>query len=173
MNRVGSFAIILVLMGIGLSYILPLSASENSANQQLEGDAHNKNTDSTITHDEIIRLTDRFMSTILQDIDDNYRVKNYDTKDELLEEFATFSTKEAAKDYVDYYFYEEIEGLYIVPTETPPWFDKQNDYDVVQLDYQKALVKQENDTAMYGKYTIELEFTLENQGWKLTKISHH
>ncbi|PAV27726.1 hypothetical protein CIL05_20480 [Virgibacillus profundi] len=130
-----------------------------------------KNEEATIQHDQIVALTDQFMDILVQEIDKNYKVVNYDTKVELLNQFESVSTKEVATPYVDYFYYEEADGLYIVPTETPPWFNEENDYDVIQLEDKKVKVTQDNQDALFGDYTIEYEFTYDND-WKITKINH-
>src|SRR5699024_3713368 len=100
--------------------------------------------DHTLSHEQIITLTDQFMETLVQQTKDNNKVVNYHTKEELLAAFDKISTKEVALTYVDFYYHEDVDGLYIIPTETPPWFNKENDYDMVQLDNNKVKVEQEN-----------------------------
>ncbi|MEN2768321.1 hypothetical protein [Ornithinibacillus xuwenensis] len=175
--------LVLLLVGSYMFFalILPSPAEHNTLakEQQVQQVSVDVSDDTTqekverkITQQEIVQLTDAFMNTILQDIDMNYRVENHSSKESLFHEFEKITTKKVAKPYVDYYFYEENDGLYIVPTETPPWFIKQNDYDVVQLDRNKVLVTQENKSGPYGHYTIGLEFTFDDQAWKITEISH-
>src|SRR5690625_4379047 len=97
------------------------------------------NKDHTLSHKQIVALTDQFMDTLVQKTKDT-KVINFDTKEELLHAFDGITTKEVALTYVDYYYYEEADGLYMIPTETPPWFNKENDYNVVQLGNGKAKV---------------------------------
>jgi hypothetical protein len=126
-----------------------------------------------LTHENIVKLTDQFMETLVQQADDQNKVTDYYSKAALLNAFDTIATKETAAEYVDYYYYEEAGGLYIIPTETPPWFVKENDYDIVQLDKDKVKVEQENESAMFGRYSITIEFTLDKtQEWKISKITH-
>jgi type IV secretory pathway component VirB8 len=166
---------ILVVICVILALILPSSAKENQfiqpENQSTQAGLQ-ENVEKTISHDEIVRLTDNFMNLILQDITEEYKVIQYQSKESLLQAFEEVSTREVAKPFVDFYFYEENDGLYIVPTETPPWFNKQNGYDVVQLDYNKVLIQQENELELYGNYTVEFELTYQDQGWRITKITH-
>src|SRR5690625_5725860 len=94
--------------------------------------AENQNKYHTLSHKQIVALTDQFMDTLVQKTEDN-KVINFDTKEKLLHAFDDIATKKVASTYVDYYYYEEADGLYMIPTETPPWFNKENDYNVVQL----------------------------------------
>ncbi|SET33177.1 hypothetical protein SAMN05216389_10918 [Oceanobacillus limi] len=125
-----------------------------------------------LTHEEILQLTDEFMNLLVQEIDEDYQVRNFDTKEELLEAFEEVTTHEVAYDFVDFYYTEELGKLYIIPTETPPWFMEENDYDVIQLNQEGVKVIQENDSVLYGEYTIELVFTKVNGSWKITEVTY-
>lgn len=123
-----------------------------------------------ISHEEILRLTEGFMETLVQDINnDTYQVLNYHTKDELLKAFEFITTHDIAKQFIDAYYVEGESGLYIIPTSTPPWFEGENDYDVIQLNESKVNVTQFIESDFYGAYQIELEFTFEKE-WKITDV---
>ena len=124
-----------------------------------------------ITHKQITALTEQFMDILLQEVDENYKVKTIATKAELMDQFEMVTTKETAKPYVDFFFDEKADGLYILPTEAPAWFNTDNQYDVIQLKDNKISVVQENNDEMYGDYTIAMEFTYDRQ-WKITDISY-
>jgi hypothetical protein len=158
-------SIVLIVIGLCIAFVLPSSAK--SGNEAKQNDPSH-----TITQEEIVRLTDEFMDILVQETDENYQVKAFLNKASLLEAFNRVTRQEVAKSYVDYYFYEENGALYIIPTETPPWFDKQNEYDVIQLEKNKVLVQQENQSELYGEYGIEIKFTFANQEWKITNITH-
>ncbi|QKY69757.1 hypothetical protein [Lentibacillus sp. CBA3610] len=136
------------------------------------GAAERKGFQEELSHDQIVSLTDQFMDTILQETDETNKVVQFDTKAGLLNEFTKITTKEVASGYVDFYFREESDGLYIKPTETPPWFQESNGYDMIQKDNKTMKVVQENTTALYGTYTIKLEFTWQENQWYITNIIH-
>lgn len=125
----------------------------------------------TATHEEIVKLTDQFMEILVQDINENYKVIAYQSKEELLEAFEEVTTKEVAKVYVDFYYEEKDDGLYIIPTETPPWFMEENPYDMVQLNNEQIKISQTNETVFYDAYSIEIELSFDEK-WKITKITH-
>ncbi|WP_249871145.1 hypothetical protein [Oceanobacillus saliphilus] len=125
--------------------------------------------EAALTHDDVVHLTRTFMDILVQDTNVNYQVINFNTKEELLNEFEKVTTKETAQDYVDFYYTEEADGMYILPTETPPWFLEGNEYDMINVDASTVKVVQENYTDLYGYYTLELEFTFDGD-WKITEI---
>jgi hypothetical protein len=125
-----------------------------------------------LTHEEIIALTNRFMDIFVQDIDSNYKVIQFDTKEELLNEFEKITTKETVQQFVDFYYMEKADGLYLLPTETPPWFLEENDYDMIRMDASTVKVVQDNYTELDGDYQLELEFTYDTD-WKITNIMYN
>ncbi|WP_373893128.1 hypothetical protein ACUL41_06940 [Virgibacillus natechei] len=154
----------------GLGIILLLFTLVNTNDIQIVGAEEDQQKEEHITHEEVISLTNNFMDILVQDTDENYKVVNYDTKDELLNAFEQITTRETAKVYVDYFYKEGSDGLYILPTETPPWFMEENEYDMVQLDNKQVKVVQENQSFFYDEYEIEMEFTFDKE-WKITNIS--
>lgn len=124
-----------------------------------------------MTHEEITSLTQSFMDMIVQDIDDHYQVKDYNSKEEILKEFEKISTRDVAEPYVEFYFEEKKDGLYIIPTETPPWFNPDNDYDIITSN-KTVQVIQDNESDINGKYTVQYEMTYGADGWKITNIEH-
>ncbi|WP_339228601.1 hypothetical protein NSQ77_02260 [Oceanobacillus sp. FSL K6-2867] len=128
--------------------------------------------ESSLTHEEIVKLTNKFMDTLVQDVDNDYRVTKFQTKAELLEAFEQIAAKEVAQDYIDFYYMEESDGMYILPTETPPWFIEENDYDMITVDASTVKVIQKNTTDLYGDYKVEFEFTYD-KGWRITDVNYH
>lgn len=123
-----------------------------------------------LSDEEIINITNEFMSILVQDIDEyTYQVLNYHSKIDLIEHFQAITSGEIAELFVEYYYDEDEEGLYIMPTETPAWFVSENDYDLEQINEDQFKVTQYNETDFYGNYTIELEFTFVDT-WKITDI---
>ncbi|MBP2076429.1 hypothetical protein [Oceanobacillus polygoni] len=128
--------------------------------------------ESALTHEDVVALTNTFMDILVQDVDNDYKVIQFQRKAELLHAFEQVATKDVAKDFVDFYYMEESDGMYILPTETPPWFIEENDYDMITIDASTVKVMQENTTDLYGDYKVEFEFTYDN-GWRITDINYH
>ncbi|KAB8131476.1 hypothetical protein F9U64_13335 [Gracilibacillus oryzae] len=126
----------------------------------------------TLTDEQIAAMMKQFMDTLVQEIDDHYRVIRFDTKEALIKEFESIATKEVVKPYVDYYFEEKDNKLFILPTETPAWFIEGKDYKRNVISDQKVEITQSNETALYGPYTINVTFEKMEGQWKITKISH-
>ncbi|WP_186576445.1 hypothetical protein [Aquibacillus kalidii] len=123
-----------------------------------------------LSHDVIVSITDKFMDTLVQEVDDHYKVLLFHTKSELIEAFSSIASKEVASKYIDIYYQEKENGLYIIATETPPWFEKNRIYEKIKLGDNRVKVTQSNQNEIFGEYNIDLEFTYSNE-WKLTNIT--
>ncbi len=137
-----------------------------------DSDSQETSVGQTITHEEITELTKQFMDKLVQETDDDYKVLHFDTKEALEASFDNIAKRDVAVEYIDFYYEETANGLYILPTETPPWFIEKNDYDVIQSNHNQVEVVQENEADLYGQYTITYELSFDdNDGWKITKIN--
>lgn len=125
----------------------------------------------SLTEEIIIEKTEAFIDILLQDIDENYKVKGVSTKEALINQFNDVIIKEAVEPYVDFYFEEYEDGLYIVPTELPPWFIAGEPYEMNELENGNVIVKQENDLDLYGVYQIEIEFSYQ-EDWRIVRVEY-
>ncbi|MGP4040544.1 hypothetical protein ACTWP4_11730 [Gracilibacillus sp. D59] len=149
-----------------------IHAQKNIGLKQIQVDNIKQITETNdITHEEIVKLTDKFMDLLVQEIDDHYKVVRFNTKEELTNAFEPYIVKEAVKPYIDFYYKEKEDGLYIVPTETPPWFEKDKDYEK-ESEGNKVTITQTNENELYGTYTIEIVFKKIDSKWKIANISH-
>ncbi|WP_099160041.1 hypothetical protein [Virgibacillus ndiopensis] len=140
--------------------------------QQARGnvpDLDKKQTERKLTHKKVNEITKKFEDLLVQETDDNFKVINYRSKNDLLDTFEEIALREVAARYVDFYFYEKQNDLYIVPTELPPWLNEENDYDMIQLEENKVKVVQKNKSNFHGDYTVAFEFTFDNE-WRITDI---
>ncbi|MFD1361421.1 hypothetical protein [Lentibacillus salinarum] len=134
--------------------------------------AEKENVKHELSHAKVVKLTDQFMDMILQETDEANKVIHFDTKQAVLKEFENITTKDVASDYVQFYFHEASDGLYLKPTETPPWFHENHDYDMIRKDAGTVEVVQKNTTDLYGTYTVSIEFSWDNDQWSITNINH-
>ncbi|WP_077327657.1 hypothetical protein [Virgibacillus siamensis] len=125
-----------------------------------------------LSDQKVISMTNQFMNILIQDLDKHNKVIHFDSKEALLNKFETVTTREVALKYVDFYFKEKADGLYVVPTERPSWFQEQNDYDMIRKDKNVVQVVQHNKNDLYGSYTVKFEFTYSGGKWKITSIKH-
>ena len=122
----------------------------------------------------LFEKTDAFIDNLMLPVDDSYRVENVQSIDELFARYHGVATPSVVKPYLDFYFTEEPTGVYLLPTELPPWFEKAYPYQLEAIDQHKISVTQENrHIELYGSYQIKLVFEwIEGQGWIIVAIDH-
>lgn len=122
----------------------------------------------------LFEKTDAFIDGLIQPIDDTYRLETINSIDELYAIYENVATRAVVKPYLDFYFTEEKTGVYVLPTELPPWFEKDQPYRLKEINRHKVSVTQENShLELYGVYQIELVFEwVEGQGWMIVAIDH-
>lgn len=174
LKLIGSGMTMILMIGLlTVAYAQPQQVSADIDRQATHQSSQNETKEDVHLSDkELNHITEGFMDTIVQDIDEHYKVIDFQSKEELYREFDKTATRDVASDYVDFYFEEKDNSLYLIPTETPPWFNPKNDYDMVQLAQDKVMVSQENTSQLYGNYSIQLELTYSDDGWQITQIEH-
>lgn len=129
----------------------------------------------SFTEERLIHLTTAYLALIKQPIDEGYHLTEVTSMEELYELFAEVATPNVSEPHLTYYFSETETGIYLRPTELPPWFDGGQPYDMLRVSDQKVIVRQMiEDIDLYGPYTIELHFGYDKR-WKITdaQIVYH
>ncbi|WP_121614855.1 hypothetical protein [Virgibacillus halodenitrificans] len=164
-------AVFILFSFVNSNYTNPVNAKEGTDVKTEKTQAATEVSSKEISQREITDITSRFIEILIQKADENYKVKKYQTKTDLLHAFEEVTTNDVAQPYVDFYYEEKNDGLYILPTETPAWFVEENAYDIIQMEGNKVKVIQENNSPLHGKYHIEIEFTFQKE-WKITDIKY-
>ncbi|MBU6080323.1 hypothetical protein [Allobacillus halotolerans] len=132
-----------------------------------------EHTEQPLTHEQIVSVTDQFMDHLVQDTDQYYNVKAYETMDEFKESFYGFASEEVVDEFVDVYYEIRDGELKVIPTSTPPWFEAGEDYNVQQTEAGTYVVTQETGNELHGNYTIEIEIDLnEDQKPRIMSVNY-
>jgi hypothetical protein len=123
------------------------------------------------TEDMAKTKANRFMEALKQETDENYKVLNYSTKEELITYLTNFVSKDIAAYYTDGLFEEKESSLYIIPTELPPWLEENEPVDIKQLSDTSYRVHQKNTSDLYGTYEITLGYEYIEGKWIITFAS--
>jgi len=156
------------LIGIILFLITSGFIDENS---EISVIANEQNGAEELTHEQIVHMTDEFIQLFNQATGEYGLVCAFHSKEELYNEIEKIAFREAAIEYVDFYYTEKEEGLYLLPTELPPWFNKENNYDRIRTEEDTVKIIQQNTMDLYGEYTIEITFTYDTK-WKISEVVH-
>ncbi|QTN00153.1 hypothetical protein ERJ70_13110 [Sediminibacillus dalangtanensis] len=160
---------ILILSGqAGDEEMATAGSAEQISQENVPSDSE---TASRPTHAQLVSITEKFMDLLVQETDESYRVRSYNSINELTDAFTKIAKPSAAKKYIDYYYEEKEDGLYLLPAETPPWFQSEAEYEMIESGDGTVKVIQENQTELHGSYTLELELTYDDS-WKITETKH-
>jgi hypothetical protein len=112
-----------------------------------------------------------FIEALKQETDENYKVLNYSTKDELITYLTNYVSENIAAYYTDGLFEEKESSLYIIPTELPPWLEEEEPVNIKQLSDTSYRVYQKNSSDLYGIYKITLGYEYIDGKWIITFAS--
>lgn len=139
--------------------------------------------DSEPTQDSVfLELVDKYnhmFDRIEPDVDYNtfskehigYKFKTIQTKQELYHQFSDFMTTDVARMLWEEYVSEGDEGLYLIPMDGHPTFDKENPYEIEQLGDQIYQLTHQHQSDLYGRFDMVFTFDSFDGDWKITDIS--
>lgn len=111
------------------------------------------------------QLSTDLIDRIVQETDANYKVKQFQSIEEIEQHLQKIASKELSSQIADVYFEEREGGLYLVPTELFPWVDTDKPYELDQISEFEYKLTQSNQSDLYGAYTIDIDFIYENNHW--------
>lgn len=98
---------------------------------------------------------------------DSDKVYNYNTKAELVDYISEVADRSLAQGYVDYYYSEQDDGLYMDAQEKTEEIDFSIPYKFNQIDYSNYELIQEanNEFDEPGRYRLTVSFSYKNNQW--------
>ena len=70
-----------------------------------------------------------------------------------------------ADDYLETFFYEENDKLYLRAMDGPVKLDTEMEYHMEKVDENHYKVTQDREGAQYGKYTVKIDYSYEAGKW--------
>lgn len=97
---------------------------------------------------------------VINNTDDQLKQLEYTNKQGLKEHFEHFMSAEIAQSWVDTYFQEKEDGLYVIATEGPVFLQEDKPFTFTKTTDETATVVQERNNELIGhvkmKYTLKL-----------------
>ncbi len=169
-------AIILISGGCSYGTAGDKTSVEEDAAEQEKSAPDIDNNDQTEKEDEsdssppLEYILDEFQQRLIQDIDEDYRVLDFDTKQELIEYISEISDPSIAEEYVDEFYEMKDGGLYIIPRDGPMLIDTGKDYTVNRVSQSEYQIVQTGENELWGNYTIETTVEKTGDKWRITSI---
>jgi LAS superfamily LD-carboxypeptidase LdcB len=168
------------LVGCNTANEQPPPASEDQENrdqnngekeEKIENDADiEKPSNNKLTKEEVERLNKQFREKIIQEVDHNLKVKNFKNKEELVQMLSEIANKELVQEYVDLYYVEKDDQLYITPTDGPVTLNENSPYELKQNEKGKYYVSQKHTNELVGEYSFYMLFRKTANGWIIDDI---
>ncbi|WP_125907814.1 hypothetical protein [Bacillus sp. HMF5848] len=139
------------------------SDNESKDNDEKTGETDKTNEDNTLTNETVINilpnLEKRFM-TVVQSADENGKISNFSTIEELTRHFSEIMSQQVARAYATTYFQEKGDGLYVIAMDAPTWFKADEPFEISQEKGGTYTVIQEQQNEMIGH--VKMYYTLVN-----------
>ncbi|MGM0365448.1 MAG: hypothetical protein ACQEP5_02805 [Actinomycetota bacterium] len=116
-------------------------------------------------------LVEEFEERLIQDIERDYEVKNFSSKQELVDHLADITAEELAEQYVEEFYREEGGKLYIIPRDGPMWLDLNKPYELSKAGEGEYRIVQESHNELWGNYCIEVTLRDTQKGWIIGDIN--
>ncbi|WP_335871628.1 M15 family metallopeptidase [Bacillus sp. 2205SS5-2] len=116
-------------------------------------------------------LVTSFYESIIQETDEQYVVKKFSSKTELVQYLVQYAKKGFAQSLVDTYYKEENGKLKLVPQEAIPHIDPTLPFQLNKINETEYQVTQDQQDELFGSYTIEASFEVDGDHWVIAKSS--
>lgn len=127
------------------------------------------NSPSKLTKEKAINIENKFFDMIFdpETVEKSNEVKDYNTKKELISDASTIAEKKLVEDYVDNFYREENNKLYIIPKGGPARIIKESPYKIKKINDTTYEAIQNEQDQMRGKYKLTVEFKYLDGKWKI------
>lgn len=103
--------------------------------------------------------------------DDQQRLKAFDTKQELINHFKHFMSKDLAQSMVNAYFKEKEDGVYVVAMDAPTFLKEDQPFTFSKTGPDKAKVVQERRNELIGHVNMEFILTKKDNRWIVKTVN--
>lgn len=117
------------------------------------------------TKEDAISIEDDFMARLFPEKSDEGLIEKFKTKDELVKSVSKRSEEYLAKSFVDTYYEESEDGLYIRPMDGPVRILKDEPMKLDKISKEEYELVQEGNSDLRGRYTFIVRFIKRDKEW--------
>lgn len=158
---------------VGLLITLFLVGCYSSPNYKLLKGQDNSHNNISNSNDSYINLSPELIedlnyelkNRLIQETDENKKVIMYDSKKGLINYLSEIMNEKLTTNYIDTYYYEKQDGLYLIPKETPITLDLNKDYKLERQSKYEYYAVQETTSELHGNYEITMHFKYVDNHW--------
>ncbi|MRG87178.1 hypothetical protein GH754_12750 [Salinibacillus xinjiangensis] len=148
----------------------PVEEDQEEVEQDEDNQENQPAQDNTLDKEEAEHLIQSFRDQLIQETDEHLKVKNFNNKEELVNQLTKLADPELAKEYVDLFYKEENGDLYIIPKGGPVLLNKDLPYELAKNEGGLYYITQNNETEAKGKYSLYILFNQSDGKWIIQDI---
>ncbi|WP_349407403.1 D-alanyl-D-alanine carboxypeptidase family protein [Pseudalkalibacillus sp. SCS-8] len=104
---------------------------------------------------------------LIQETNENDNVERFDTKDALSVYLEDILVKSLADTYVERFYKENGQGLFLQQKESLVWLDTNESYQTENLSERKYKIVQSSENELLGEYELTITYIYDNETWKI------
>ncbi|MFZ3579765.1 hypothetical protein [Virgibacillus sp. DJP39] len=101
-----------------------------------------------------------------------YKFKTIRTKEQLFNKFTDIMTVDVAQKTWDVFVKEGENGLYLIPMDLYPMFDKNNPYSIEKINNNTYKLVHEHQSGLHGNFDMIFVFEKFDNTWKITDLAY-
>lgn len=156
--------VLFILLMMVLSIVM-IACSKEEPVEETEPEEEEKITLDEEQAQQVIKdFHDVFMN-VIENANDEGEIIDYHSNEELKDEFINYMSEEQADIFVENYFEENDEKLYVIPMETPFWINEEEEFTFEQVSDLEYEVSQEIENELAGHLRLIYVITLRDEDW--------
>lgn len=108
---------------------------------------------------------------VINNIENDGEVKNYQSKEEVKEEFTKYMSDQQADTFLESYFEERNEKLYVIATEAPFWIEEEKDFKLEHITEEQYKITQEIKNELAGHQRVTYLIQLRDDEWMVDDLT--
>jgi D-alanyl-D-alanine carboxypeptidase len=122
----------------------------------------------TIQRPDYAQIEATLKDRLIQETNSQSVVKDFSTKEALIDYLNNVLATDVAKQYVDRFYIEENDGLYLETQDTPVWLNLDEDFQVNKKSKKEYRVVQHGENQLRGKYKLSITYEYKIEQWRIT-----
>jgi hypothetical protein len=133
----------------------------------------NGNTESSgeMTKDKAAEVLSQYESTFMEVINAGPALEEYESKEEIIQQFSTIMTSQHAESLAETYINDESEELSVVATETPIWLQEDQEYSWKKVSEKEYQVIQNIANQLRGNQEVTFTLIMEEDSWYVADVT--
>ncbi|MBS4538694.1 hypothetical protein GOQ27_09480 [Clostridium sp. D2Q-11] len=127
------------------------------------------NNGADLTKEKAISIENEYMDRLFPQREaDSQKVKDFNSKEELINHISQIANRDLVKTYVNNYYKNQEDGLYIIAKGGPTRIYEDKPYELKKVDNEEYHLVQKTEDQLRGKYTFTVKFSYKNNKWIIT-----